>query len=44
MYNSFLSKLEIGFGKKVESGIFWADMKVQILYDGPVTIIIDSKN
>lgn len=43
-YNSFLSKLEIEFGKKVESGIFGADMKVEILNDGPVTIVIDSKN
>lgn len=44
MYNSFLSKLEIEFGKKVEAGIFGTDMKVQILNDGPVTIIIDSKS
>ena len=44
IYNSFLSKLEIAFGKKVEAGIFGADMKVELLNDGPVTIIIDSKN
>lgn len=44
IYNSFLSKLEIEFGKKVEAGIFGADMKVELLNDGPVTIIIDSKN
>jgi D-tyrosyl-tRNA(Tyr) deacylase len=42
-YNSFLSKLEIEFGKKVEAGIFGADMKVELLNDGPVTIIIDSE-
>jgi D-tyrosyl-tRNA(Tyr) deacylase len=44
IYNSFLSKLEMEFGKKVEAGIFGADMKVELLNDGPVTIIIDSKN
>jgi D-tyrosyl-tRNA(Tyr) deacylase len=31
-------------GKKVATGIFGADMKVALLNDGPVTIIIDSKN
>jgi D-tyrosyl-tRNA(Tyr) deacylase len=44
IYNSFLSKLEMEFGKKVEAGIFGADMKVELLNDGPVTIIVDSKN
>ncbi len=44
IYNSFLSKLETVFEKKIESGIFGADMKVELLNDGPVTIIIDSKN
>jgi D-tyrosyl-tRNA(Tyr) deacylase len=39
-----LAQLETDIGKKVEAGIFGADMKVELLNDGPVTIIIDSKN
>jgi len=31
-------------GKHIQTGIFGADMKVRLLNDGPVTIIIDSKN
>jgi D-tyrosyl-tRNA(Tyr) deacylase len=44
MYESFVKELEIALGKKVQTGIFAADMKVSLLNDGPVTIIIDSKN
>lgn len=44
MYESFVMELEIALGKKVQTGIFAADMKVSLLNDGPVTIIIDSKN
>ena len=44
MYESFVGELEIALGKKVQTGIFAADMKVSLLNDGPVTIIIDSKN
>jgi D-tyrosyl-tRNA(Tyr) deacylase len=44
MYESFVRELEIALGKKVQTGIFAADMKVSLLNDGPVTIIIDSKN
>jgi len=44
MYNSFLEKLQQALGKPVEKGIFGADMKVSLVNDGPVTIIIDSKN
>ena len=44
LYENFVNKLEAGFGKKVQTGIFGADMKVSLLNDGPVTIIIDSKN
>jgi D-tyrosyl-tRNA(Tyr) deacylase len=44
MYEKFVSSLEIKLGKKVATGIFGADMKVALLNDGPVTIIIDSKN
>lgn len=42
-YQSFLNVLETNF-KPVQKGIFGADMKVEILNDGPVTIFIDSKN
>lgn len=44
LYESFLKKAEIALGKKVQSGSFGADMKVELLNDGPVTILIDSKN
>ena len=44
LYESFVSQLEIELGKKVQTGIFGADMKVSLVNDGPVTIIIDSKN
>jgi D-tyrosyl-tRNA(Tyr) deacylase len=44
MYEKMILQLETDLGKKVETGIFGADMKVQLLNDGPVTIIIDSKN
>jgi len=44
MYNSFVQKIEQDVGKKVGTGIFGADMKVELLNDGPVTITIDTKN
>lgn len=44
MYEKFVNTLENKLGKKVPTGIFGADMKVALLNDGPVTIIIDSKN
>lgn len=44
MYEKFCQALEKESGKKVEKGIFGADMKVSLLNDGPVTIIMDSKN
>ena len=44
LYEEFKRKLEVDFGKKIQSGEFGADMKVQLLNDGPVTIIIDSRN
>jgi D-tyrosyl-tRNA(Tyr) deacylase len=44
MYEKFITILENQFGKKVETGEFGADMKVSLINDGPVTIIIDSKN
>lgn len=44
MYENFVHSLEKEFNKKVQTGIFGADMKVSLLNDGPVTILIDSKN
>ena len=44
LYDKFILQLEIDLGKNVGTGIFGADMKVELLNDGPVTIIIDSKN
>lgn len=44
MYENFVTSLEKEFNKKVQTGIFGADMKVSLLNDGPVTILIDSKN
>ena len=44
LYENFVQQLEKEMGKKVQTGIFGADMKVSLLNDGPVTIVIDSKN
>jgi D-tyrosyl-tRNA(Tyr) deacylase len=44
LYESFIKSLEVLLGKKVQAGVFGADMKVSLLNDGPVTILIDSKN
>ena len=44
MYEKFCQALETESGKKVEKGIFGTDMKVSLLNDGPVTIIMDTKN
>ncbi len=44
LYENFVEQLEKELGKKVQTGIFGADMKVSLLNDGPVTIVIDSKN
>ncbi|OXB23642.1 MULTISPECIES: D-aminoacyl-tRNA deacylase [Flavobacterium] len=44
MYENFLQSLEREFNKKIQAGIFGADMKVGLVNDGPVTILIDSKN
>ena len=42
LYENFVSTLEAAIGKKVQTGIFGADMKVSLLNDGPVTMILDS--
>lgn len=44
LYENFVASLENELNKKVQTGEFGADMKVELLNDGPVTIIIDSKN
>ncbi|GAA4274125.1 D-aminoacyl-tRNA deacylase [Aquimarina gracilis] len=44
LYESFVEQFEKDLGKEVGTGVFGADMKVSLLNDGPVTIIIDSKN
>jgi D-tyrosyl-tRNA(Tyr) deacylase len=44
MYEQMLQQLEMDLGKKIEAGVFGADMKVELLNDGPVTIVMDTKN
>jgi D-tyrosyl-tRNA(Tyr) deacylase len=44
LYEAFIIQMETELGKKVQTGKFGADMKVSLLNDGPVTIIIDTKN
>ena len=44
MYEEFVAQMQKDLGKKVQTGVFGADMKVALLNDGPVTILIDSKN
>lgn len=44
LYEAFVHQMEIELGKKVQTGQFGADMKVALINDGPVTIIIDTKN
>ena len=44
LYESFVKQVETELGKKVQTGVFGADMKVSLVNNGPVTIIIDSKN
>ena len=44
VYQNLIHQLETDLGKKIHTGEFGADMKVQLLNDGPVTIVIDTKN
>jgi D-tyrosyl-tRNA(Tyr) deacylase len=44
LYESFVQQMELELGKKVQTGRFGADMKVSLVNDGPVTIIMDTKN
>lgn len=44
LYENFVQSIEFEISKKIQTGIFGADMQVALVNDGPVTIIIDSKN
>lgn len=44
LYQQFCNEMEIAANKPIKRGVFGADMKVELLNDGPVTIFIDSKN
>ena len=44
LYESFIEKATLALGKPVQCGIFGADMQIALLNDGPVTIVMDSKN
>jgi len=44
LYEYFLSQLKNSFSGKIENGVFGANMQVELINDGPVTIIMDSKN
>lgn len=44
LYEAMIDQLTKDLGKPIGTGIFGADMKVQLLNDGPVTIVMDSKN
>ncbi len=43
-YNQFIEVLSTAFGQPIQCGVFGADMQVELINDGPVTIIIDTKN
>lgn len=44
LYEQFIQVLESMLPQKIQTGVFGADMQVQLINDGPVTIILDSKN
>jgi D-tyrosyl-tRNA(Tyr) deacylase len=44
LYEKMIKQIESDLGKPIQCGIFGADMKVELLNDGPVTIVIDTKN
>ena len=44
LYEAFVKQMETDLGKPIQTGHFGADMQVELLNDGPVTIIVDSKN
>ena len=44
LYEKMVQQLSADLGKDIQTGVFGADMKVELLNDGPVTIVIDTKN
>jgi len=44
LYEAFLRQIQMDLGKPIQSGTFGADMKIALINDGPVTILIDTKN
>ena len=44
LYEEFINQMNKETGKEIQTGIFGADMKVELINDGPVTFIIDTKN
>ncbi len=44
LYEKMVGRLEEDLGRRIFTGVFGADMKVELLNDGPVTIVIDTKN
>lgn len=44
LYEAMIACLSADLGKNIQTGVFGADMKVHLLNDGPVTIVMDSKN
>lgn len=44
LYNKMICQLQKDLGRQVQCGVFGADMKVELVNDGPVTIVIDTKN
>jgi len=44
IYEKMIKQLSTDLGKEIQTGIFGGDMKVELLNDGPVTIVIDTKN
>ncbi|HXJ99081.1 MAG TPA: D-aminoacyl-tRNA deacylase, partial [Gelidibacter sp.] len=44
LYENFIKQFENDLNKKIQTGQFGADMKVELLNDGPVTLVIDTKN
>ncbi|TCK83072.1 D-aminoacyl-tRNA deacylase [Albibacterium bauzanense] len=44
LYEKMIQELESGLGKKIATGVFGGDMKIELLNDGPVTIIMNTKD
>jgi D-tyrosyl-tRNA(Tyr) deacylase len=44
LYEKMIKQLSIDLGNEIQTGVFGADMKVELLNDGPVTIVMDTKN